>query len=580
MSPFAMIPQPARPSIYRGSSWVLEEFAVWSRVDTVVVSPPGLRFRHMVSLAWFGFLLASGLSATCTAQQPAQNPPPPAITVTTIDDKDFPGPQFELAEGKLVVKSDPPQSVPFNELQRVKFVRETKLALEWIGQTPQDVAQIGALEGGNGIGDVRIRASGLGNRELRQVSIVCRPQFRVWRKDINGSPFWRVVSVRQGLSSVADLYFEPPKADLFEQELEVTLTFDDNQSAKATVKAASHTSDSATIATLAESQVGETTRPCSVRLFGGDRTYGRIIAGPAESLTLETSWQRSWSLPLEQLHGLVFDGIKAEFRDRFETLSNRRESEDHVLVLSKDGALTDIAGRITAINNASIKLVYQEQEKSIKLDRVQGVVLAHPQANPKWNGPFQTFQMASGDQLSGKLVAIEEQLLKFEPAWGGVLELPRSAIEEIRGRNTKMMNLSELTPVSVEQTAYFDRLLPFLRDKAWNSRPLKVAGRTYQRGLATHSKTILIYDLGGEYAAFRALVGFDEEGGDRGRVALKILGDERELLKNPDFRATDKPLTLDLPIKGVQQLRIEVDFGEDEDVGDRLIWANARLYRE
>jgi len=27
-------------------------------------------------------------------------------------------------------------------------------------------------------------------------------------------------------------------------------------------------------------------------------------------------------------------------------------------------------------------------------------------------------------------------------------------------------------------------------------------------------------------------------------------------------------------------LRLEVDFGEDEDVGDRVIWANARLYRE
>ena len=47
----------------------------------------------------------------------------------------------------------------------------------------------------------------------------------------------------------------------------------------------------------------------------------------------------------------------------------------------------------------------------------------------------------------------------------------------------------------------------------------------------------------------------------------------------PDFRSGEKPVPVEVPVKGAKQLRLEVDFGEDEDVGDRVIWANARLYR-
>lgn len=65
----------------------------------------------------------------------------------------------------------------------------------------------------------------------------------MWRQDVSKSPYWKINIQRIGQASVADLYFEPPTKDLIETELELTLTFDDKSTAKATLKATGHTSD-------------------------------------------------------------------------------------------------------------------------------------------------------------------------------------------------------------------------------------------------------------------------------------------------------------------------------------------------
>jgi hypothetical protein len=66
----------------------------------------------------------------------------------------------------------------------------------------------------------------------------------------------------------------------------------------------------------------------------------------------------------------------------------------------------------------------------------------------------------------------------------------------------------------------------------------------------------------------------------RGRVACRVLGDGRELFAEKDLRADQEPRPLELDVAGVSQLTLEIDFGEDENICDRVIWAGARLYRE
>ena len=86
-------------------------------------------------------------------------------------------------------------------------------------------------------------------------------------------------------------------------------------------------------------------------------------------------------------------------------------------------------------------------------------------------------------------------------------------------------------------------------------------------------------DLDRRYSKFEALVGFDASGAKKGRVDCRVFADGKELYASPDLRADAPPVHLSLPVAGADELKLVVDFGPDEDTGDRVIWGNARLYR-
>ena len=76
-----------------------------------------------------------------------------------------------------------------------------------------------------------------------------------------------------------------------------------------------------------------------------------------------------------------------------------------------------------------------------------------------------------------------------------------------------------------------------------------------------------------------SLVGFDESAAGKGNVVCRVLADGKELFASPALMGDELPTTLSIPVKGAKELVLEVDFGAGEDIGDRVIFANARLFR-
>src|SRR5262249_6622844 len=107
---------------------------------------------------------------------------------------------------------------------------------------------------------------------------------------------------------------------------------------------------------------------------------------------------------------------------------------------------------------------------------------------------------------------------------------------------------------------------------------IRLGGQTYARGLALHSRTELVYDLGGKYKEFRATLGIDDNLRDFGDAApvVQIEGDGRELFQAVVTRK-DKPRQLVLDIKGVKQLRIVVGSEKLIDFGDHVDLADAKV---
>jgi hypothetical protein len=102
---------------------------------------------------------------------------------------------------------------------------------------------------------------------------------------------------------------------------------------------------------------------------------------------------------------------------------------------------------------------------------------------------------------------------------------------------------------------------------------------TYPKGLSIHSRTVLTYDIGGDYNEFRAMLGVDDvvrsENGTPVLVRVVIEGDGRELFRG-EVRDRDAPKPIALDVKNVRRLKITVaapllDLGNQVDLGDARV---------
>lgn len=107
-------------------------------------------------------------------------------------------------------------------------------------------------------------------------------------------------------------------------------------------------------------------------------------------------------------------------------------------------------------------------------------------------------------------------------------------------------------------------------------QPLRLGGRRYSTGLGTHAPSEIAYRLEGRYARFSCLAGAAERGGS---VVFQVYGDDRKLFDSGTLHGLSEVHRLDLPVDGVQKLRLVVTDAGDGYIHDMANWANPRLLR-
>ncbi|HEV3136796.1 MAG TPA: NPCBM/NEW2 domain-containing protein [Pirellulales bacterium] len=521
-------------------------------------------------------------------------PAPLQAVVTTADDEQIGGTISGLSDGRLSLAGEPPRVIDLSDLQRIEFGRQISASsssagdLAWIGQDNHDLVQVGGASGGNGIQDLHLHAGNLKPLAIKQIIAVCRfpNQLRVWRLDTSQSPHWRLAIARADLASEAELYLEPPSNDAFGLKLDLTITYSDGANGKSSTTATTHTSDQLKVDRAAQpgQAAAKTVAPAvgkaEVFLADKGRVRGEVVEITPESMLLRMAWKTDLPIPILQVRGIWFgNAAPAETRADFDKKMSVPAGEDVAYLIGRDKIPAQISGSVAGLSGGKMTIRFEGSDRSVNGDRLLGLVFAaHPKI-PLPSTPYHVFMLNSGDSISGRWTGLKEDNLEIETLWQSRFQVPAGEVAEIRSRNGRLIFLGDLDPISVEEVPYFGRVIHWARDQGFDDAPAKVKGKQPSRSIAMHSRSVLTYALDEQFEKFKATLGFDDSAGTRGRVACRVIVDGRESFVQKDLRSDQDPVNVEVPLGGAKQFALEVDFGEAEDIGDRVIWAEPRLFR-
>jgi alpha-galactosidase len=110
------------------------------------------------------------------------------------------------------------------------------------------------------------------------------------------------------------------------------------------------------------------------------------------------------------------------------------------------------------------------------------------------------------------------------------------------------------------------------RDKSVGGNPLKIAGKTYSKGLGTHAVGEATYNLAGNALAFSSLVGVDDETAGKGSVKFLVYVDGKLVAQSPLLKGGDPAYQLTASLKGAKSLKLVTDDGGDGNSYDHADW--------
>jgi alpha-L-fucosidase 2 len=107
--------------------------------------------------------------------------------------------------------------------------------------------------------------------------------------------------------------------------------------------------------------------------------------------------------------------------------------------------------------------------------------------------------------------------------------------------------------------------------------PLSLRGQVFRKGLGTHSRCEIEYEIDERFRRFEALVGIDDDTAGQGSVVFRVLLDGREVWQTGPVSGQAAPKKVEVDTSDAKRLTLVVDFGSLGDVQDHADWAEARL---
>jgi hypothetical protein len=253
-------------------------------------------------------------------------------------------------------------------------------------------------------------------------------------------------------------------------------------------------------------------------------------------------------------------------------------------------SLDQLEGVFHDITEEAVEFEYDEQRIAVKPAKLEGIVYFHaaPRDLPK---SVCDVLETGGSLWRVKSLELAGDQLRLTTAGGTDCELPVSELARLDFASGNVAYLSDLEFELAECTPFVATRLPSKRilqlyqprrDASFEGSGLWLGEgndvQQFEKGLAIHSRSLLVFRLTEPHRKLTALAGIDSRLRGCGHVLLVIRGDGRDLVRQT-ISGKEPPVPLDLNIEGVRRLEILVEFGESLDVADHLNLCNARIIK-
>jgi len=313
-------------------------------------------------------------------------------------------------------------------------------------------------------------------------------------------------------------------------------------------------------------------------LVDGGQVSGRLLASEPRSVRIEPGWGPPVTIPFEALAAVRF-GYPADAAADKELASRvaARDPARDQLIVAKGAQPVILSGALEALGPEGWEFRLASRLQKAPLDRAYAVVLGTAPGSP--DARPERFVLTSGDAFTGDILEATAAFIRIGSAAFGECRLDWTHIDRIRVRSPLVTWLAE--------TKFKSQQVKSALGVDWTPRvnlnvtggPIRLGGRTFERGLGVHGTTTVTYRLDGKQSRLQAVIGIDDAVGRRGSVIFRVIGDGRELYKSDVLRGGAKPVDLSVDITGVKVLELSTDAADGLDMGDHANWADLRLIR-
>jgi hypothetical protein len=315
-----------------------------------------------------------------------------------------------------------------------------------------------------------------------------------------------------------------------------------------------------------------------VHLAGGGRLIGHLRDGDEEALVLESPTLGRVRLPFEQVAAIVTERGRRELPPSTVRAALRTTRRDADALWFANG--DRLSGSLLLITASQVRVETELGVSQASTEFLWGVFLAGVSDRPPNEKLRAWLRLVDSAELPADSMAWLGQ--NAQVAAGDWLEtsFPSLYLVSVEVLGGRWRWLGELVPTEYTQTSMAGVQWPYSVDANVLDGPLRLKGRTYTRGLGLHGAASLGYYLGGEYEAFKAVVGIDDSAGPFADADFEIRVDSRTAFRARGLRMGGDPVTVSVNIAGAQRLQIAVDFGRNGDIQDRVNLADAALIRK